>query len=75
MEQSPAQVGLQPLLGTGYSVTFQVTEQQSEGDMTTGQGHEGRMRTGGLPGHVPSPSAPPGGLSQVQLEGISWAHG
>lgn len=44
MEQNPAGVGLQPLLEAGYSVTFHITEQQSEGD---------KMRTRGLPGACP----------------------
>lgn len=75
MEQNPTRVGLQPSVGTGYSVIFKVTEQEDERDKTTRQDcEEGRMRTIGLlGGPVPLSSfrylEDAAELSQVKLEG------
>lgn len=75
MEQNPARVGLQPSVGTGYSVIFKVTEQEGEGDETTRQDcEEGSVRTIGLLGGPALPSSfryleDAAELSQAELEG------
>lgn len=72
MEQNPARVGLQPSVGTGYTVTFKVTEQEGEGDKTTSQDcEEGRMGTIRLLGGTALLSS--GLIWRTQLSSARWS--
>lgn len=80
MEQNLTRIGLQPSVGTGYSVIFKVTEQEGEGDETTSQaceeeeGDHGAARRHTCALQLPDPEDT-AELSQVELEGKLWAHG
>ena len=73
MEQNPTWVRLQPSVGTDYSVTFKVTEQESEGDKTTSQDwEEGRMGASGLVGAMSQHTICLTWRTQLGLARWSW---